>query len=254
MLKYNVSPRRDATFQKLCCLTVGKHHFWKQTFRLGHIYVFKFVRCFAMAKQHFQHAHVSQKGSMGNKQLSRQPNKTRKPRFQDQWVAKAIEKAKNNIRMNGCEPEPLILNFCLLCFLDGFGCPLVLKSWFSCLFYLWFWLPMDLGILVFLFVFGCLDSFGSPSGLHTCIALVFSMVLQIAFAIKVVSSCIPYTCSFPSCLRAWRPLVFIGFTNGFCFHIGFQLRSCMPPMSSSMYWRAFLANDVLASTRACVSK
>ena len=111
----------------------------------------------------------------------------------------------------------------------------------------------NLGFLVFLFN-GFLNGFGYPSGLHTCIALVSSMVLHIAFAVKVVSSCIPYTFSFPSCLHTWMPLVFIGFTNGFRFHIGFQLRSCMPPMSSSMYWRAFLANDVLASTRACVSK
>ena len=118
------------------------------------------------------------------------------------------------------------------------------------LFSRWFWLPMDPGILVFLF-FGFLDGFGYPSGLHTCIVLVFSMVLRMAFAIKVVSSCIPYTCSFPSCLHTWMPLVFIGFTNGFCFHIGFKLRSCMPPMGSSMYWRAFLVNYVLASTRAC---
>ena len=88
---------------------------------------------------------------------------------------------------------------------------------------------MDPGILVFLFVDCFLYGFAYPSGLHTCIALVFSMVLQIAFAIKVVSSCIPYTCSYPSCLHTWMPLVFIGFTNGFCFHIGFQLRSCMPP-------------------------
>ena len=139
------------------------------------------------------------------------------------------------------------------------------------LFSLWFWLPIDYEFLVFLccFVFsmvlathwswnlvflGFLYGFGYPSRLHTCIALVLSIVLQIAFAIKVVSSCIPYTCSFPSCLHTWMPLVFIRFTNGFCFHIGFQLRSCMPPMSSSMYGRAFLVNDVLASTRACVSK
>ena len=61
-----VSPRRDAPFQKLCGFIEGKHHFSKQAFGLGHINVFKFMRCFAMAKQHFQHAHVNQKGSMGN--------------------------------------------------------------------------------------------------------------------------------------------------------------------------------------------
>ena len=147
---------------------------------------------------------------------------------------------------------------------------IICLCWFS----LWCWLPIGPEILVFcsllglsmflathgswnlgfLVCFGFLDGFGYPSGLHTCIVLVFSMVGRIALAIKVVSSCIPYTCSFSSCLHTWRPLVFIGFTNGFCFRIGFQLRSCMPPMSSSMYWRAFLLNDVLASTRACASK
>ena len=66
MLTYSVSPRRDATFQQLCCFIVGKHNFWQQAFRLGHIHVFKFVRCFAMAKQYLQHAHVNQKGSMGS--------------------------------------------------------------------------------------------------------------------------------------------------------------------------------------------
>ena len=37
-------------------------------------------------------------------------------------------------------------------FLDGFGYPLVLKSWFSCfcLYSLWFWLSIDSGILVVL--------------------------------------------------------------------------------------------------------
>ena len=51
------------------------------------------MRCFAMAKQHFQHAHVNQKGSMGNHKPSRKP---RKPRFQHQWVAKTIEKTNKN--------------------------------------------------------------------------------------------------------------------------------------------------------------
>ena len=66
MLKKMFSPARDAPFQKLCWFITGKHHFWTQTFSLGHIHVVKFMRCFAMAKQHFQHAHVNQKGSMGN--------------------------------------------------------------------------------------------------------------------------------------------------------------------------------------------
>ena len=56
-----VSPKRDATFQKLCCFIVGKHHFRKHAFRLGNIHVFKLMLCFAMAKQYFQHAHVNQK-------------------------------------------------------------------------------------------------------------------------------------------------------------------------------------------------
>ena len=53
MMKKCVSPRRDAPFQQLCCFVVcwGKHHFSKQAFRLGHIHVFKFMRCFAIAKQ-----------------------------------------------------------------------------------------------------------------------------------------------------------------------------------------------------------
>ena len=38
----------------------------KKCSHLGHIHVFKFMRCFAMAKQHFQYAHVNHKGSMGN--------------------------------------------------------------------------------------------------------------------------------------------------------------------------------------------
>ena len=65
MLKKCVSPRR-APFQNICCFIEGKHHFSTQAFRLGHIHVFKFMRCFAMAKQHFQYAHVNHKGSMGN--------------------------------------------------------------------------------------------------------------------------------------------------------------------------------------------
>ena len=112
----------------------------------------------------------------------------------------------------------------------------------------WSW---NLGCLA---LFGFLYGFGYPIGLHTGIAFVLSILLHTAFAIKVVPSCIPYTCSFPSCLHTWMHLVFIGFTNGFCFHSSFQLRSCMPPVSSSMYSRAFLVNDVLASKRACLSK
>ena len=92
MLKKCVSPRRDAIFHKTCCFIEGKHHFSKQSFRLGHIHVFKFTRCFAMAKQHVQHAHVNQKGSMGNHKPWIKP---RQPRFQNQWIAKTIDNTKN---------------------------------------------------------------------------------------------------------------------------------------------------------------
>ena len=65
MVNKCVSPRRDAPFQNTCVILIeGKHNFSKQAFRLGHIHVFKFMRCFTMAKQHFQHAHVNQMGSM----------------------------------------------------------------------------------------------------------------------------------------------------------------------------------------------
>ena len=127
----------------------------------------------------------------------------------------------------------------------SWNCVVVCFVWFS----RWPWLAIGPEILVFLcflvfsmvsathgswnvcflICWGFLYGFAYPNGLHTCIALVFLMVLQITFAIKVVSSCTPYTLSFPSCLHTWAPLVFICFTNDFCFHIGFQLRSCMHP-------------------------
>ena len=88
MLTKCVSPRRDAPFPNICCFIEGKHHFSTQAFCLAHIHVFKCMRCFAMAKQHFQHAHVNQKGSMGNQKPYVKP---RKPRFQNQCVAKTIE-------------------------------------------------------------------------------------------------------------------------------------------------------------------
>ena len=128
-------------------------------------------------------------------------NNTRKPRFQDQWVAKTIEKTEQNKNTKISEPmdsqnhgennkqtpknkisEPMVVNpnhwsrnldflNLLFGFLDGFGCPLVLKSWLSycCWFYLWFWLPMDPGILVFL------------------LFLVFSVVLAIPVVFTLVS-------------------------------------------------------------------
>ena len=97
----SVSPRRDAPFQKVCCFIEGKHHFSKQAFRLGHMHLFKFMRCFAMAKQHFQHAHVNQKVSMGNRKPWTKP---RQPRFQNQWIAKTIENTKQTKKTNISEP------------------------------------------------------------------------------------------------------------------------------------------------------
>ena len=103
MLKKCVSPRRDAPFQKhkTCCFIEGKHHFSKQAFRLGHIHVFKFMRCFAMAKQHFQHAHDNRKGSMGNQKPWIKP---RQPRFQNQWIAKNAREYKQNKKTKISEP------------------------------------------------------------------------------------------------------------------------------------------------------
>ena len=185
-----------------------------------------------MAKQHFQHAHVNQKGSTGNQQPSRKQTnnkntkipgsmgsqnhwenqqQTRTPRFQNQWIATAIEKTnKNNNKIS----VSMVVNP------NHWYWKIVLLLLF--VFSRWFGLPIGPEILVFLvfvvlsmvlathgswnlgflvlFV-GFLDGFGYPSGLHTCIALVFSMVLQIAFAIKVVSSCIPYYISAVRFLR-----------------------------------------------------
>ena len=102
MMKKCVSPRRDAPFQKIhAVLLRGKHHFSKQAFRLGHIHVFKFMRCFAMAKQHLQHAHVDQKGSMGNRKPWIKP---RQPRFQNQWIAKTIKNTKRTKKTKISEP------------------------------------------------------------------------------------------------------------------------------------------------------
>ena len=109
------------SISKVMLFYCGKHHFLKQAFRLGHIHVFKFMRCFAMAKQHFQHAHVNQKGSMGNqnhrenkktrfqnqwvaKTIEKTSN-TRKPLFQNQWVAKTIERTKQNKKTKISEPR-----------------------------------------------------------------------------------------------------------------------------------------------------
>ena len=65
---------------------------WERCSHQGHIHVFKFMRCFAMAKQHFQYAHVNQKKSMGNHKPWIKP---KQPRFQNQWVAKTIENTNN---------------------------------------------------------------------------------------------------------------------------------------------------------------
>ena len=84
---------------------------------------------------------------------------TRKPRFQDQWAAKAIDntttvKTKQDFRTNGWEPESSILKFWCV--------------WFCC-FSQWLWLPIGLDILCFL------------------ICLVFSMVVAIHWSWNVVS-------------------------------------------------------------------
>ena len=54
-----------------------------------------------MAKQHFQHAHVNQKGSMGNQKPWIKP---RQPRFQNQWIAKTIENTNKNKKTKISEP------------------------------------------------------------------------------------------------------------------------------------------------------
>ena len=92
MMEKCVSPERNAPFQKTCCYIEGKDHFSKQASRLGHICVFKFMRCFAVAKQHFQHAHVSQKRSVGNQKPCIKP---RQQGFHNQWIHKTIENTKN---------------------------------------------------------------------------------------------------------------------------------------------------------------
>ena len=101
VMKKCASPRRDAQFQKICCIIEGKHHFSKQAFRLGHMHVFKFMRCFAMAKQHFQHANVNQKLAMGSWKPWIKP---RQPRFQNQWIAKTIENTKQTKKTKISEP------------------------------------------------------------------------------------------------------------------------------------------------------
>ena len=80
----------------------------------------------------------------------------------------------------------------------------------------------NLGCLI---CFGVLYGFGYPSRLHTCIALVFSMVLQIAFAIKVVSSCIHIPVVFTlGCL--WFSLVLL---MAFAFTLAFNCGVACPP-------------------------
>ena len=136
---------------------------------------------------------------MCSNKTSGKPTKTRAPRFQDQWVSKTIEKTKQqqnyqDFRTNGRDPEPLVL-----------------KSWFSfrVVFYRWFSIPIDPDILVFL-----------------C-CLVFSMVFATHWSwnLLVCLFGILDAFSFPSGLHTWIPLVFIGFTNMFCFHSAPQAAS-----------------------------
>ena len=129
---------------------------------------------------------------------------TRKPRFQNQWVAKTFENTKTtkktkisepmgnenhreyktnqkyqDFRTNDREPESLILKSCFcFCILDGCRYPLVLKSWFSCLFVFsmvlathWFW---NLG---FLGLFGILDGFGYPLILESWLSWFYAWLL-----------------------------------------------------------------------------
>ena len=57
--------------------------------------------CFAMAKQHVQHAHVNQKGSMGNQKPWIKPGQ---PRFQNQWIAKNLREYKTNKKTKISDP------------------------------------------------------------------------------------------------------------------------------------------------------
>ena len=59
------------------------------------------MRCFTMAKQHFQYARVNQKRSMGNHKPWIKP---KQPRFQNQWIAKTIEKTNKNKKTKISEP------------------------------------------------------------------------------------------------------------------------------------------------------
>ena len=78
---------------------------------------------------------------MGSQSNVEKSKKTRKPRFQNQWVAKNIKKIKNNKQLSFQDQWFGFtshwywnLDFCwfVFCFLNGFGYPLILKSWFSC--------------------------------------------------------------------------------------------------------------------------
>ena len=116
-------------------------------------------------------------------------------------------------------------------FLYGFGYPLVLKSWFSCLFgFLYgFGYPWILESWFSFCLFNFLYGFGYPSRLHTCIALVFSMVLHIAFATKVVSSWSHILVHFPvvfalGCL--WFSLML---PMAFAFTSAFNCGDACPP-------------------------
>ena len=93
-------------------------------------------------------------------QNHRENTTTRTPRFQHQWVAKTIEKTNSNknTTISGSmvvSPNPRSWNRCVIvfvCFLYGFGHPLVLKSClFLFLFSRWLWLSIGLEILVFFF-------------------------------------------------------------------------------------------------------
>ena len=100
MLKYSVSPRRDATFQHFMLFYFGETPLLKTSVSPKPYTCVQVYACFAMAKQHFQHAHSKWHWLLAYQKPLMQPqrklNKNEKPRFQDQWVTKTLEKTKAN--------------------------------------------------------------------------------------------------------------------------------------------------------------
>ena len=65
-----------------------KHQVWTKPFRLGHIHVFKLIRCFAWRNSTLSMHIFSRKDQWVTNKHRNNKNQIRKPRFQDQWVAK----------------------------------------------------------------------------------------------------------------------------------------------------------------------